>query len=379
MESGRAAADKKIKLLLNSFDEIYDEITDQFGPPPDSVDEDPRVHIIIMDIRDNAQPNGTRILGYFSSIDQYRNAALALWTERRSNEAKVLYIDHVSLDSHQNRVESVVAHEFAHMVHWARDPGEDSWIGEGIAVYVESMLGYEVKSRISAFEESPDVSLLDWSGSIADYGAAYLFFAYVAERFGGTSAISSIMENRSRGTRGIERALAAQAKSVSFQNLFSDWVIANYLDDPSLDDGIYGYNTLDVHLGPSEVEALYPIARKTSKVKPWSAQYTEFNKEQDDILSLTVYKDDGSDIVAQIIQFGDEIIVSPVKSGKVPSGTALIPPEGSKAVLVVTSQPGLIFENAHSEYAYSAEIQAAITPVDPTPRRRLTTWGSIKY
>ena len=379
VEDGKPAAANKIKSLLNSFDKIYDKIADELGPPPDSVDKDPRIHILIMDIRDKPQADGARVLGYFSSIDQYQNAALERWTNRRSNEAETLYIDYLSLNADRSKVEGVVAHEFTHMVHWAKDPGEHPWVNEGIAVYAESMMGYEVKSRISAFEESPDVSLLDWSGSIADYGAAYLFFAYVAERFGGTSAISSIVENRRRGTGGIEQALSMQGKAVSFQSLFSDWVIANYLDDPKLDDGIYGYNTLDIHLKPSEVEASYPITQKTSKVKPWSARYTEFNKDMDDTLSLTLYGDDGDDIVAQIIEFGNKIDVSSIKSGAEQSVTALIPPEGSRAVLVVTSQPRLISGDEYSDYTYSAEIPAVITPVDPTSRRRITTWGSIKY
>ena len=93
------------------------------------------------------------------------------------------------------------------------------------------------------------------------------------------------MNNRSSSARGIERALSGLGKSVSFQNIFSDWVVANYLDDPQLDGGIYGYKTLDVNLKPSEVVNRYPIARKTSKVKPWTARYTEFRKDLDDILS----------------------------------------------------------------------------------------------
>lgn len=378
VENGKPAAANKIESLLDSFDEIYDKITDQLGPAPDSVDRDPRIHILMIDIRDNPRADGTRLLGYFSSIDQYRNAALAAWTDRRSNEAEVLYIDHALLNSQRIDVESVVAHEFTHMVHWARDSREDSWINEGIAVYMESTLGYEMASRISVFEKDPDVSLLDWSGSPEDYSAAYLFFVYVAERFGGTPAISSIVKNRGRGARGIELALAAQGKAVSFQSLFSDWVVANYLDDPELDDGIYGYSTLDINLKPSEVEARYPIIRKTSKVRPWSARYTEFNKERDDALRLTLYGDDGDDIVAQIIEFGNEIDVSSVMSGGVQSVTALVPPEDTRAVLVVTSQPRLMAGNDYSDYTFSAEIPEVITQVDPASRRSITTWGSIK-
>ena len=187
------------------------------------------------------------------------------------------------------------------------------------------------------------------------------------------------MDNRSNGTSVIDRALSGLGRYVSFHNIFSDWVVANYLDDPQLVGGIYGYKNLDVHLKPSEVESFYPIARKASRVKPWAARYTEFTKDSDDILSLTVYKDDGIDIVAQLIEFGNETTVSSVKSGEAQSGAVLVPPTGKKAVLIVTSQPNLLVRKAdYSNYNYSAEVQADITPVELAAKRKITTWGGVK-
>jgi hypothetical protein len=379
VENGRSVASSKIESLLTSFDGIYETITSQFGPPPDSIDGDSRIYILIMDIVDGAQPNGMRMLGYFSPINQYRNALLSRLTDWRSNEVELLYIDHISLDLATGMAESVVAHEFTHLVQWARDAEESIWINEGIAVWVEAMLGYEVDSRISAFESKPDTPLLDWSGSLEDYGAAYLFFAYISEKFGGTPAIAAIVKNRNQGTEGIEQALATLGKSTSFERLFSDWVIANYLDAPELNDGMYGYSTLDIHLEPSVVENQYPIAHKMSRVKPWAAQYTEFEKEQSDSLNVTVYSNGGDDIVAQIIEIGDEIDVSPVKLSGAQSGTALVAEVSSETVLVVTSQPDPPdMKRDYSSYTYSAEVRATAAAVSSIPNRRITTWGGIK-
>ena len=379
VETGRPAASSKIKPLLDSFDGIYNAITEQFGPPPDSIDGDPRIYLLILDVVDGAQANGTRMLGYFSPINQYRNSQLSRWTDRRSNEVEMLYIDYISLDLGADGAESVVAHEFTHLVQWARDPEESIWVNEGIAVYAEAMLGYEVNSRISAFEEKPDTPLLDWSDSLEDYGAAYLFFAYVSERFGGPPAIAAIVKNRAQGTVGIERSLATLGKSISFHRLFSDWVIANYLDDPHLSDGIYGYSTLDIHLESSVVEARYPIDHKTSTVKPWAARYTEFEKGQSDTLTLTVYENNANDIAAQIIEFGDETDISPIKSSNAQSGVALISQENDKVVLVVTSQPDPPDAKKNSSsYTYSAEIQATAASVASTSGKKITTWGKIR-
>ena len=208
VESGITVATSKINSLSASFDKIYDTITEAFGNPPDSIDKDPRIYILILDILDRPQANGVQTLGYYSAINQYPNASLARWTDQRSNEVEMLYVDYAALSS-LKQGESVIGHEFTHMVQWARDPDEDTWVNEGMAVYAESLLGYRTDDRIAAFEKNTDVSLLDWSGTIEDYGAAYLFFAYLSERFGGVSAIRAIMSNGSNGTSGIERGLAA--------------------------------------------------------------------------------------------------------------------------------------------------------------------------
>jgi len=377
VEEGRPATTGNINSLLSAFDGIYDSVTELFGSPPDRIDSDPRIYILIMDITSGVQADGAQTVGYFSPIDEYRDAQLPPWINLRSNEVEILYIDYISLSFDKGGAESVVAHEFTHLVQWARDPSESVWINEGIAVYIESILGYEVNSRIADFEKNPETPLLEWSSSLADYAASYLFFKYLSERFG-ELAISTIVRNVSHGTTGIERALAMQGDFISFHEIFSDWVIANYLDDPDLENGIYGYSSLDIHLNPSVVEVQYPIDNKTSKVKPWTARYIEFKKEQDDALSLSIYNN-GDDIVDQIIEIGNETNISPLRPLGAQSGSALVSEESDKTILVITSQPDppeLI--SPDSAYTYSAEIHETVTPVEPASSRKITTWGSLK-
>jgi hypothetical protein len=84
-------------------------------------------------------------------------------------------------------------------------------------------------------------------------------------------------------------------------------------------------------------------------------------------------------ILAQIVEFGNETHVSPVIWSGAQSGTALIPQENHKTVLVVTSQPdtpGL--RRRISSYAYSAEIPAAVAATVYIFDRKITAWGAIK-
>jgi len=376
VENGRTVSPDRIKSLLESFSRIYDTIVSQFGPPSDKIDNDPRVYLLIMDILDGSQVNGVKMLGYFSPIDQFTNAQLIKYTKKRSNEINILYIDYVSLTVKGDLAEGVIAHEFTHLVEWSRDPEESTWVNEGIAMYAESMMGYEVDDYISAFEKNPAVSLLDWSESIENYGAVYLFFAYISEKFGGVPAIAAIVKNGDQGAAGIEKAMA-----MPFEKIFSNWIIANYLDRPDLNNGIYGYSTLDIHLKPTVVETTYPVARKTSRIYSWTAQYIEFDKSQTDILRLTIY-DDSEDgmIAAQIIKFGteDKVEVLSVKSSGEPSGNASIAQENARAILVVASQPDPPdTKNARLSYAYSAETRSAGIAVAPLGKK-ITTWGSVK-
>ena len=380
VEKGTIVSQNKIITLAKTFDQIYTEITKQFGAPPNEFDNDPRVNLLIMDIVDGAKPNGVMLLGYFSPIDQFRNTDLFKWTRKKSNETNILYIDYLSFISNRISVESIVAHEFTHLIQWARDPEESTWVDEGLAVYAESMLGYNVKDQISAFEHNPNVSLLNWDNLVENYGAAYLLFAYLSEEFGGVPIISDIMKNEAQDVDGIEKSLLAKGVQKSFSDIFSDWVIANYLDNPEIEGGKYGYSTLDVKLNPTIVESQYPIAQKNSSVLPWSAKYIEFQKGQNDALNLTVSEENQNGVNVRMITVGVEnkVDVSSFKSVKMQSGSASVSKEDNKITLVVSSQPDPPdLKQDESSYTYSAESHTIGFAVTPSGSK-VTTWGSIK-
>lgn len=370
----------KIKSLLAKFDEIYNTITGHFGPSPDSIDGDPRIYILILDIVDAEQADGAETIGYFDATNQYRNDQLPRWTNQSSNEVEMLYIDYTALDFEPHGAGDVVAHEFAHLVQWARDPEEAIWVDEGIAVYVETVLGYKVDAFVTAFEEESDIPLMNWYNSLADYGAAYLFFAYISEKYGGVTTIAAIVKSENQSTDGIESALAAQGEFISFPDLFSDWVIANYLDDPDLDNGVYGYSKIDVNVNPSVVEDAYPIANKEFAIEPWAAHYIIFNKDQEDALDIAVYNSGRwNDTIAYVIKSNGGVDVSSIKSSGADSGETLITRQNQKIILVVTSQPDPPdSRRKFSGYFYSAEVRQGILSVKPISGAELRTWGGIK-
>ena len=388
VEEGKTVSFERIESLLNAFDRIYDAITDQFGPSPDSIDNDPRIYLLLLDIIADIQVDGASVMGYFNPINQYRNVEIPNWIGYRSNEIEMLYIEHTSLSRIPDVSESITAHEFTHLVQWGLDPEESTWIDEGIAVYAESVLGYDTIGRVSAFEDNPETSLLNWSGLMADYGAAYLFFAYISERFGGANSITTIMKNEARGILGIEQALASKGTPISFRSLFSDWCVANYLDKPEAGDGTYGYSTLSIDLKPLTVESQYPIERKDATASGWAAQYIVFEKEANDFLNLTIYGKAGQNTFFQMINTTHkDVNVLPIElndNGKV---TTLIPQGTHTPILMVTSQPKPIarrwewlLKRNDLSYAYSANIQQRedVRSARPLQGKLITTWGELK-
>ena len=61
-------------------------------------------------------------------------------------------------------------------------------------------------------------------------GAAYLFMAYFLQRFGEemTRAVVSQPDN---GTQGFDSALRKAGLDLTFEDVFADWTIANYVSD----------------------------------------------------------------------------------------------------------------------------------------------------
>ncbi len=112
-----------------AFDEqIYPNNRSLFGSEwSPGVDNDPRLTVLFADI-----PN---VGGYYSSADEYTRAINPF-----SNEREMIYIN---TGSGWFGVESTLAHEHQHMIHWNEHANHDVWLNEGMAVLASALNGYE--------------------------------------------------------------------------------------------------------------------------------------------------------------------------------------------------------------------------------------------
>jgi hypothetical protein len=158
-------------------------------------------------------------------------------------------------------VEGVIAHEFEHLLMNYSDPGELSWVDEGLADLAIFLNGYPAGGSHVAYHQvfHRETSLTRWGGGLENYGASFTWFLYLWEQAGGNGLADParyaadqqydaaggdlltklIFANSADGMAGIQAAIdqfnamghpGLEQPLRSAEELFKDWVLAVYLD-----------------------------------------------------------------------------------------------------------------------------------------------------
>jgi len=232
------------------------------------VDND--VHLNILYARDM----GKTIAGYYSSADEFSKMI-----NPYSNEREMIYTaaDSGSAKPNTSFYDGVLAHEFQHMIHWANDRNEDSWVNEGMSMLAERLNGFDVGGADIAYSEKPDTQLTTWADSTAGnsehYGASYLFMDYFLDRFG-ENLTKAVVASPKDGIAGFNDALAKADRSETFDDIYADWLVANYLDRPDAEPkGRFGYPDIDPQApAVEETYQRFPVSGSTD-VSQYGADY----------------------------------------------------------------------------------------------------------
>jgi len=238
---------EQLVYLLDEFDNnMYPTVADVYGEPLPRGDEGQKTWILIFNIRDESYYDCSQtsyIAGYFSA------------SESAENNKNIMHIDSYDWEDRVGPgvarpylYEGVFAHEFEHLVHFDIDPDEPSWVDEGLADLAGFLCGYGHSDGhlFNYLAYHPMVSLTFWGGGLEDYGASYLFQLYLFEKYGGAAFTSALVDEQANGIEGIENTLAAFGYRDRFDDIFDNWVVANYIDDTRKAGGKYGYDTLDI-------------------------------------------------------------------------------------------------------------------------------------
>ncbi len=258
---GQTVAQEDLERAAAGFEaEVYPRVTAAFGKESSpGVDNDTHISII------NAQLRGAG--GYVSSADGYAQQVNAY-----SNQREAIYINIAAFPVPASSYLPTVAHELQHLVHENGDPSEDTWVNEGLSDLSATLSG---TARLSFGYGAPQVSLVHWpvdgGGLSAHYQAASLFFHYLREHYAGDiSDLRNLVGQPANGAAGVEAYLRAQGYPQSFREVFQDWVVANFLDEPS---GKYGYHNLMVT--PGDVASTSGFTQLNGQVPQYAARYVE--------------------------------------------------------------------------------------------------------
>ena len=244
--SDKATAKLTLSKIADEFDSnIYPKIREYLGTEPD-IDGDPKIFIFLDDIRDTTNSN----LGYFYAGNQLSRSSVSV-----SNEKEILFLDIYRLYQDRNELMGTVAHEFSHMVmfneaYYLKDGilmGLAKWLEEGITQYMQFIYNGKYSSNLDEFIHNPDTILVDdrisvWNGTnpFANYGASFLWTYYVIEKYGYAN-IPNFLKGVIRakvdgGVKNYDSVL--KSSNTTFQKVFQDWVVANYLDKCYKSDGV---------------------------------------------------------------------------------------------------------------------------------------------
>ena len=256
--------------------DIYDWITAIFGDPwgpHDSPSLIPaeyaeQIHILIYDIDDDGLETGSPT-GYFSSSSNRLSSSY-----RPSNERLMFFVDAPRMVDrwHPKKFLGLLAHEFQHMIHYYEkvvtyDIPQEAWINEMCSDVAVDFVADKIQLRGPRGVDHDDptagqtetfsrrlstynyynyfqVSKWDFDAPLGRYYAInYALGAYLARTYGGAPLFGAIVRSDQSGVDAIEGALASQGHSADFEDVLTDWAVANVLSDDTQAPFPYRYNS----------------------------------------------------------------------------------------------------------------------------------------
>ena len=355
---------------------IRDIETELFGPTPNK-SGDGYVYILIYDIKDNYNPSAGKYLyvaGYFSPRDQGNGIY--------SNKKDLLYVDCDPANPSSKNTLGTIAHEFQHLIHHGLDPDEDlshggTWVNEGCSMYAEYITGYGLANP-SRYLRHPDRSLISWNYGgddvDIDYVKVALYFYYLHEKFG-PSLISAIVKDPLHGVEGVSDAMQKQNIPISFDDVYANFAVANYADDPYIGPNTYyGYTHYDPPILPtvSKSHNIYPVDRQGKTLRRYATSYYRFTLA-DSTAELHFEATAASHIRPMIFEKGLEDSVYAIQLDSSQTGETPLKAIGKTASEVVLIPASL---SSSSTYFYSVTTKVEdIWPPQITsgPRESLPT------
>ena len=280
----------ELEALANTFEsKIYPTDREFFGSEwTPGIDNDPHIYILYV------RGMGSSIAGYFSSADEINPQA-----HEYSNAHEMFLFNADNTNLGDNFTYGVLAHEFQHMIHWAQDRNESSWMNEGFSEVAAFLNGYDPGGFDWLYISDPDLQLNDWpndqSATSPHYGAGFLYLTYFLDRFG-EDATKAVVKDPANGFDSIDNALRqinavdpVTKNPISADDVFMDWAVTNILLDKNVGDGRYVYHNYPAanRASPTETISNCPESPQAQTVHQYGVDYIEIDCAGDHTLTFT--------------------------------------------------------------------------------------------
>jgi hypothetical protein len=271
----------------NAFTQVLQTFSDKIMPrdhalfgqePSPGIDCDPRIHIL------NTAEMGAGVGGYVSDIDEVTQQV-----RQDSNEKEIIFARISELDGPSGMggdyYQGTLAHELQHLIQENHDPNEDTWVSEGMSELAMFLNGSDDHYDVLA-AQVPDIQLNSWpkpdSGAAGPqvYGTAFSFMLYFWDHYG-DAGVQALAAEPANGLAGVQNTLNKIDPGKQADDLVADWLIARLLDDPSIDNGRFGYSKTDrAKVVPRQTITQYPFTEHT-QVHQYAGDYTQFEGGRD--------------------------------------------------------------------------------------------------
>ena len=274
---------ENITMASNDFGAIEMDIN-LFGDVPDELDNDPKIIVYYSAL---GSYNGSVFDGYFSSYNQVtEQEAQQMNPPGHSNECEMIYMTCSPLSPIDPTRISVLSHELQHMIHWGGDINEVTWVDEGMAEL--AMVHFGMPDPITSFNANANYSLNMWDQQWKDYVKVLLFFTYLDEHFVSEDFISDIVSEPLNGISGIANQMIEHGFTMSFETLFTNWTIANFLDEEDIYDGLFNYESLELPVFyQNYFHSNYPV-NNANTVQPWATMYVKLSHDTNLSVNINV-------------------------------------------------------------------------------------------
>jgi hypothetical protein len=287
--------------LPNSTKGIYQTNVESFGNPP-NVDNDPRIIILILNIKDGYTPGNAYTAGYFYSYNQ--------GTGSNSNKAEVFYLDanplNLKTDNGIYTGMSITAHEFQHMIHW-NYVSSTTFYNEAFSEIASYLNGYSLRTTTRFANETNQYLLIwrDGNDVLKDYERAARYALYLSEQFT-PQIFRQYLQTKIKDASGI--TLAAQVLDPTgnrnFETILEDWFIANYLNDRNYNTR-YGYQLSGQPQGIGITHNNPNVPNTSRGVSKYGVQYISYKAGKN--LSVNFNNLGNSSIKVKAIKIGNGV------------------------------------------------------------------------